>query len=49
MEAFDLSLFIQKTFLQQKMYCTSDYQDRVSNVSKRFSSIDSNILNGKTI
>ncbi|CAI6365765.1 unnamed protein product [Macrosiphum euphorbiae] len=49
MEAYDLSLFIPTTFLQQKMYCTSEYQDRVSNVSKRFSSIEPNILHGKTI
>jgi len=25
METYDLSLFIPKTFLQQKMYCSSDY------------------------
>lgn len=49
MEAYNLSLFIPTTFLQQKMYCTSEYQDRVSNVSKRFSSIEPNILHGKTI
>lgn len=49
MEAYDLSLFIPKTFLQQKIYCTSDYQDRVLNVSKRFSSIEPNKLHGETI
>ncbi|KAL4119053.1 hypothetical protein QTP88_011925 [Uroleucon formosanum] len=48
-EAYDLSLFIQKTFLQQKMYCTSDYRDRVLNVSKRFYSIEPNKLHGETI
>lgn len=44
-----ISLFIPKTFLQQKMYCTSDYQDRVLNVSKIFSSIEPNKLHGETI
>lgn len=42
MEAYNLSLFISTTFLNKNIYCTQDYKYRVSNVSKRFSTVDSN-------
>lgn len=49
MEAYDLSLFIPKTSFYQNIYCTSDYKNKVFNVSKRFSIVDSNKLHDKLI
>lgn len=48
-EAYDLSLFIQKFFYIKIYIVPLDYKNRVSNVSKRFSSVDSNKLQDELI